>query len=257
IYGTQMAFDISYDLAKFGITIVSGGAVGIDSASHRGAIASNGKTVAVMACGIDYPYLLQNSKLREEVSNFGALVSEYPPGHPVQKFNFYTRNRIISGISSGTVVIEAAKRSGAILTANLAVEHNRDVFVVPVNQSSPLSEGPTELISDGARVITCALDVLEEYKHFKIKDISYNRISKNNKSQDNKKNNEKAIKNLSQQSILVFKSLKKEKIHIDELKKITGLPIQKLSSILTNLELLSLITSLPGKFYIKSIESDS
>ena len=109
-YGMQMAYEISKNLAKSGIIIVSGGAFGIDSSAHRGAIDAKGNTIAVLACGIDYPYLVQNSSLRENITNFGALVSEYPPGYQVRRFNFPVRNRIISGLSYSTVVIEAKKK---------------------------------------------------------------------------------------------------------------------------------------------------
>lgn len=162
-YGTEMAFDISRGIAQKGATVISGGALGIDCAAHEGALEAKGKTVAVLGCGINYPYLLKNSKLRKAISQTGAVISEYPPDFPSSVYTFPMRNRIISGLSLGTVVIEAGEKSGSLITANLANEQNRDVFVVPVNEKSPLAKGALKLIQDGAQVVTCADDVLNSY----------------------------------------------------------------------------------------------
>ena len=121
--------------------------------------------MAVLGCGINYPYLLGNLKLRNEISNSGAVISEYPPNFPSKPFTFPIRNRIISGISSGIVVIEAGQKSGSLITANLANNQNRDVFVVPVNKESKNSEGSFSLIEDGAMVVASVQDILSEYDH--------------------------------------------------------------------------------------------
>ncbi|MBO6126722.1 MAG: DNA-processing protein DprA [Clostridia bacterium] len=245
IYGTQMAYEISRDLAKSGITVVSGGAFGIDSSAHKGAIDAKGNTAAVLACGIDYPYLVKNSSLRENITNFGALVSEYPPGYQVRRFNFPVRNRIISGLSHSTVVIEARKKSGAIITANLAAEQGRDVFVVPVRFENPLSEGVNALIEDGAKVITCAEDILKENFNFQNKNINLN---KNNINKISKK------LDIPERFKFILDKMGDKKIHIDELRNLTKMPVYKLSVELSKLELKGFVKKFPGKFYKLNIE---
>ena len=240
IYGVQMASEISEDLAKAGITVVSGCAFGVDSASHKGAISAKGMTIGVMACGLDYPYLVKNLALREKISNFGALISEYPPGYQVQKFNFPVRNRIISGMSPCTVVIEAGARSGAVITANIAAEQGRDVFVVPVRFDNPLSVGINSLIEDGARVVTCANDIIKS---------SFS----NNSHVSYKKVNSQKI-NIPDKFKFILKFIENKKIHINDLKFLTKIPMNKLSIYLTKMELLGLVEQLPGKFYRISIE---
>ena len=258
MYGTQMAFDIAHDLSEQGITVVSGGALGTDSAAHKGAISSNGNTISVMACGIDYPYLVQNEFLRNEISNCGALISEYPPSYPVQSFNFPIRNRIISGLSYCTVIIEAGKRSGSLLTANIAAEQGRDVYVVPVKFESYLSKGINDLILDGVKVVTSANDILNAISNFECKNNSNNLSQKSNIKIYEKNNEEKICKdageksNLSGNSLRVFNAFSINKIHIDDIVKKTNLPIKVVSPILVKLELLELISSLPGKFYKKN-----
>jgi len=163
-YGMGMAKEMGYKIALAGATVVSGGALGIDTAAHEGALKAKGNTVAVMGCGFGYEYLPKNRPLREDIAESGALVSEYPPKYPVYKHNFPVRNRIISGLSRGIIVVEAGRKSGSLITANLANEQNRDVFVVPVNMSSSLSTGITQLVNDGAKAIADINDVLEEYR---------------------------------------------------------------------------------------------
>lgn len=246
IYGTQMAYEIAKDLSEKGITIVSGGAIGADASAHKGALSSKGSTICILACGIDYPYLAQNESLRNEISDSGLLISEYPPSYPIQSYNFSIRNRIISGISPCTIIIEAGRRSGSILTANIAAEQGRDVFVVPVKFESYLSEGINSLISDGARVITCAEDVFAyiSQEDFKGKNV------KNAKKNNNLKQEISNI-NLSDDEKKIFSFIGRKKIQIDEIINKTKLEAKKVSSILVKLELLDLISSLPGKFYIK------
>ena len=244
IYGTQMAYEISKDLAKSGITVVSGGAFGIDSSAHKGAIDAKGNTIAVLACGIDYPYLVKNSSLRENITSFGAVISEYPPGYQVRRFNFPVRNRIISGLSQSTIVIEARKKSGAIITANLAAEQGRDVFVVPVQFENPLSEGINALIEDGAKVITCADDILKENFH----------VSGENANTDIKGMPKKTSINIPENFKFILDKMGNRKVHIDELRNLTKMPIYKLSVELSKMELEGFINKFPGKFYKLNIE---
>ncbi len=162
-YGKESALKIAYNVALAGGIIVSGGAIGIDSFCHRAAIAAGRKTVAVLGCGIYAYYLKQNSDLRREIVSNGALISEYPPYTPVQKFYFPERNRIISGLSLGTAVIEAGEKSGSLITASCASEQGRDVFVLPANINEPSFKGSNNLLKNGAKPIFSAMDILEEY----------------------------------------------------------------------------------------------
>ncbi len=164
-YGKQAAQILAYGLAKSGVTVVSGGALGIDSCSHQGALNAGGTTICVMGCGLATGYLPQNRDLRNEIAKHGAVVSEYPPDFHSTKYTFPKRNRIISGMSRGVVVVEAGARSGSLITANIALEQNRDVFAVPGAINSSLSIGTNELIKSGARVATSSTDILNEYRY--------------------------------------------------------------------------------------------
>ena len=164
-YSRALARELSNRLTKAGAYIVSGGAVGIDTSAHTGALAAKGNTIAVLACGLNYGYLAANEPLRMDIAANGALISEFQPDCPVLKSSFRIRNRLISGLCLGTVVVEAAKISGALITVDHALEQGRDIFVVPGDLSSERYVGSNQLIRDGAKVITSPLDVLEEYTH--------------------------------------------------------------------------------------------
>ena len=161
--GRQAAFQISSGLGRAGAVVVSGGAKGIDAAAHQGALSGGGVTVCVLGCGIDYPYLLDQKPMRDAIREHGALLSEYPPETPPSKTSFPIRNRIISGLSDGVLVVEAAGKSGSLITARFAADQGRDVFAVPGGISQPGSLGVNHLIQSGAKLVTCAHDVLEEY----------------------------------------------------------------------------------------------
>lgn len=162
--GRTAARSIAYELARKGSVIVSGGALGIDTAAHKGALQASGKTICVLGCGIGADYLMVNAPLRDVIAQNGALISEYPPNTQAMSSNFPIRNRIISGLAVGTLVVEAAHKSGSLITANYALEQDRDVFAVPADICSPVSQGVNHLIRDGAKPVCCAQDVLEEYQ---------------------------------------------------------------------------------------------
>lgn len=162
-YGYTTATSIAKDLAACGAIVVSGCARGIDTAAHQGALLSGGQTLAVLGCGINTRYNLENEGLRKVISTSGALVSEYPPGSPPLSYHFPIRNRIISALSLGVIVVEAGAKSGSLITANLALEQGKDIFSVPGEVSSYLAKGTNRLIFDGAKPIESAADVLEEY----------------------------------------------------------------------------------------------
>ncbi len=162
-YGYNAATALSKDLAACGAIVISGGARGIDTASHQGALIGGGKTICVLGCGINTRYNLENEGLRKVISTSGALISEYPPGTPPLNYHFPTRNRIISALSLGVIVVEAGARSGSLITANLALEQGKDIFSVPGEISNYQAKGTNRLIFDGAKPIESAYDVLEEY----------------------------------------------------------------------------------------------
>ncbi len=162
LYGKRVSEEMALGLARRGVTVVSGAAYGIDTAAHKGALRA-GRTVAVLGCGVDVVYPRSNAKILAEIGEAGAVISEYPPGtQPFPAF-FPQRNRIISGLSRGTVVIEAAERSGSLITAELALSEGRDVFAVPGSIYSDTSKGCHRLIQQGAKLVTSAEEVLEEY----------------------------------------------------------------------------------------------
>lgn len=161
-YGHSVAETLAEDLARRGVTVVSGAAKGIDTAAHRGALKS-GRTAAVLGCGIDVAYPSENRRLLESIAERGAVVSEYAPGTPPLPAFFPARNRIISGLSWGTVVVEAAEKSGSLITAEMALSEGRDVFAVPGSVYSKQSEGCHQLIKQGAKLVMNAADILEEY----------------------------------------------------------------------------------------------
>ncbi|MBQ1555653.1 MAG: DNA-processing protein DprA [Clostridia bacterium] len=162
-YGYDTAMNIARDLAACGAIVVSGCARGIDTAAHQGALIGGGKTMGVLGCGINTPYNMQNEGLRQVISASGAIISEFPPGAPPLNYHFPIRNRLISALTLGVVVVEAGDRSGSLITANLALEQGRDVFAVPGQVSSPMAKGVNKLIFDGAKPIEDAYGVLEDY----------------------------------------------------------------------------------------------
>jgi DNA processing protein len=163
-YGTAAAERLAGDLAAAGLTIISGMARGIDTAAHRAALAAGGDTAAVFGCGVDVIYPAENRKLAEQIAETGALISEFPMGSPAYPQNFPVRNRIVSGMSAGVVVVEGAQYSGSSITARLALDQNREVFAVPGNITSRMSWGPNLLIKQGAKLVQEWNDVVVELK---------------------------------------------------------------------------------------------
>jgi DNA processing protein len=161
-YGRDAALEIGRDLGAAGVTVVSGLARGVDGAAHQGALEGGGRTIAVLASGVDVIYPSEHRRLAERIIESGALVSDYPPGAKPDAVNFPARNRIISGLSRGTLVIEAPERSGALITVDFAADQGREVFVVPGNVFSPASKGSNRLLRDGARAVMSADDILED-----------------------------------------------------------------------------------------------
>lgn len=161
-YGRETADRMSCELAAAGITIVSGLARGIDTAAHRGAVRGGGRTIAVLGCGVDVVYPAENKDLYEGIALHGAVVSEYPLGTPPMPYNFPRRNRIISGIARGIVVVEATEKSGSLITARLALDEGREVYSLPGRINTPQARGTNNLIKAGARLVTAAEEIIED-----------------------------------------------------------------------------------------------
>ncbi|MFA5029706.1 MAG: DNA-processing protein DprA [Patescibacteria group bacterium] len=236
-YGQQATEEIAGQLAREHLTIVSGLALGIDALAHEAALKNNGLTVAVLGAAVEEKsiYPAENRRLAERiVASGGALISEYPPGTQPAKFTFPMRNRIISGLSRGVVVVEAPENSGALITAKYALEQNREVFAIPGSIYSNNSQGTNNLIKLGAKMVTRADDVLEE--------LNLQQVAR---FMENKK-----ILPANSEEELILKALSKEPTHVDKIAKISKLKINVLSGLLTLMEMKGSIKDLGGKNYI-------
>ena len=237
-YGISATERISRELARSGLTIVSGMARGIDSTAHYGALSVNGRTIAVLGSGIDVVYPPENRKLYETIAEHGAVISELPIGTEPNAYNFPARNRIISGLSLGVLVVEASLKSGSLITARLALEQGRDVFAVPGNVHSYKSKGTHRLLKEGAKLVESAQDIRDEI-----------RVNAS-EAGEAEKQPEAAI-DLNPDSRSVYQLLHEEPVHIDELITQTGFASSQVSAILLDLELDGLIKQLPGKRFAK------
>lgn len=241
-YGIITAKRLSHELASLDITVISGMARGIDTAAHVGALSAKGKTVAVLGSGLERIYPFENKKLFHKIAENGAVVSEFPLMTSPEPFRFPVRNRIISGMSLGTVVVEAAQKSGSLITARLAGEQGREVFAVPGNIESFKSIGTHRLLKEGAKLVTNAQDILEELT---------------GTIQIDSKKATKTIEQLPEMTSeehLIFNALGPYPIHIDDLIRKLAMEPGKISSILLQLELKGIVQQTPGKFF--SIESN-
>ena len=247
-YGKKASYSLGYRLAKAGFIVVSGGAVGSDTYAHIGALKANGKTVLVMGCGLLFSYLEENRALREHISKVGCLISEYPPDIDATAYTFPVRNRIMSGLSLGTVVIEAGTRSGALITANHAISQDRDVFVIPARPDMIEYKGSNALFRDGAKPLFDASDIFNEYILAFPDKIDIKKAYKKESKPQKTKNNKKILnETLSNQAKIVYNCLDSEKFYPDELN--TGLTSTELLSALTELEMEFIIRALPGGQY--------
>lgn len=242
-YGLDTAERISCELSRRGITVVSGMARGVDSYAHRGALTAGGRTVAVLGCGPDIVYPPENGEIMEKIVDSGAVISEYLPGTSPLPQNFPARNRIISGMSYGVVIIEANEKSGSLITANFALEQGREVFAVPGNVTSNNSKGTNKLIKDGAKMVTDVEDILEELKFFEIH-INNDSINTVKKAEPDSR-----YINLSAEEKKIVKCLEYEPLHIDLLEAKSGLSMCEINAILVMLELQGVVKQLPGKVF--------
>ncbi len=247
-FGKRAAYSLGYRLARAGMVVVSGGAVGSDSYAHIGALKSGGKTVLVMGCGYNVNYLEENRALREHIQNHGCLISEYAPDTPITKYTFPVRNRLISALSLGTIIIEAKERSGALITANHAIEQGKDVFVIPGSPEKAEYKGSNLLLRDGARPLLDASDIFNEYITLYPDKINIERAYKKEPKPTVSQKNKKILnETLSNEAKIVYNCLDTQKFYPDELN--TGLSGGKLLSALTELEMEFIIKALPGGQY--------
>jgi len=233
-YGTQITKFLVRELTSSGCVIISGLALGVDSIAHSTAIQQRGKTIAVLGCGVDYCYPAQNALLYKNIlSSGGAIISEYPPGQKPSRGSFPSRNRIIAGLSSGTIVTEGASDSGALITADFAFKAGRKVFAIPGPITSSYSKGPNQLLSKGAIPVSSSEDILKTLK-----------LSRNQKSTNQYK--------VTPEEKIIVEHLQDGQMHIDEIVKNTKLPAAKISTILSILELKNIVQNIGSGNYCLS-----
>ncbi|MBI3379435.1 DNA-protecting protein DprA [Candidatus Gottesmanbacteria bacterium] len=238
-YGEEVTRKLTEGLVDAGVTIVSGMAYGVDTVAHKTAVLNGGKTVAVLGCGVDIIHPRTNTELYWQiVKKYGIVVSEFPVGMYADIGLFPARNRIISGLSLGTLVTEGAEDSGALITARYAAEQGREVFAVPGPITSQMSEGPTILLKQGAKLVTEVGDILEELK-----------INPKSKLQISNKIQNPNFQNLNKEEKIILDLLQNESLHFDELVKKSGISASKLGSILTMMEMKKLIKNNGGSNY--------
>lgn len=276
-YGRAVARALSSAMASLGFTIVSGGALGIDSAAHQGALDENGKTICVLGCGLGTKYLMENQPLRDKIAKNGAVITEFPPMTSASRTTFPLRNRIISGLTLGTVVVEAGEKSGSLITARLAAEQGRDVFAVPGDLVSSSFMGTNNLIRNGATPVFSLNDVLEEYcyrffdklnNETRLPDdeimrraqeyLLADKVKEEVKKEEPKKvvvKEEKVTEKktapsyLTPNALKVYELIANEPIHVDEITSICKLSTEATLSALTELEIYGLITQISGRRY--------
>ncbi len=244
-YGVAVTEEISYGMATNGFVVISGMAKGIDAAAHRGAVAAGGITIAVAGGGLETAYPYCNKELMQSIIKTGMVISEYPPYSEPKRHHFPERNRIIAGLSQGILVTEAPERSGALITANYALEENRDVFSVPGDITRPKSVGANNLIKEGAYPVTSARDIVEHYGY------EYSQSGANNVQQENipKNVNNDLFKDLTEEEKHIISKLSLTPINFDMLLAATGVAPDKLASIITMLEIKGKVKTHPGKSF--------
>jgi DNA processing protein len=240
-YGEAAAYSLSKEMGQKGISVVSGMARGIDSCAHKGCLDGGGHTIAVLGCGIDIVYPPENAGLYERICITGAVVSEHPPGIKPLSFNFPARNRIISGLSSGVIIVEASVKSGSLITAAYALEQGREVMAVPGNINNPKSIGTNRLIREGASAVTCLKDILEDLE-----------LTTLIEGKSKRKGNSLSDLDLCLEEKLIMKCLSQGEQCFDELIEKTSIGVGMINSFLLMLQMKGYIEQKPGGIF-KSI----
>lgn len=236
-HGTITAGRFAADLASEGITVVSGLARGIDTAAHEGALAGGGRTIGILGSGIDMIYPKENMALAEQMAASGAVISEFCPGTEPLPGNFPARNRVISGLSLGVLVVEAASDSGSLITAGHAAEQGREVFAVPGVAGGELSRGPNRLIKQGAKLVENIGDILEELKLPRL-------LSRGRERMDTPERMDPSERAL-------FAHIRFDPMHLDEIARMAGQDVSRVAGILLGMELQGLVRQLPGKLFCR------
>ncbi len=238
-YGREVTHRLASELARSGITVVSGLARGIDGVAHRAALEAGGRTLAVLGCGVDQVYPPEHRELARQIAAHGALISEYPLGTPPEAGNFPPRNRLISGLSLGVLITEAGRGSGALITADYAAEQGRDVFAVPGPIFAAASGGTNRLIQDGAKVVLETADILREL----------------NLSMAAEQSQAREVLPASEIEATLLSHLEAGPVHVDELGRAAGLPIAQVTSTLALMELKGMIRQVGGMKYVAARET--
>ena len=258
--GRMNTINICRDLAKMGVTIVSGMARGIDGAAAEAALRMGAKTIAVLGCGVDVVYPPEHDKLYESILANGAVISEYPPGMGVAPWTFPARNRIIAGLSRGVLVTQAPKRSGALITARCAFENNRDVFAIPGSINDANYVGCNQIIQSYAKLVMNACDVVNEYP-YDVERINLLKSEENNTEEGSKKSSntyvnsikvsidDKKYSTLKSKEKEIIKLLIEGNMHIDEIIRSTNIPAGELNTMMVLLEMNGMVKKLPGNNY--------
>jgi DNA processing protein len=241
-YGVETARKLAYQLAYVGVTVVSGGARGIDTAAHQGALNAKGRTVAVLGTGINIVFPPENGELFERIAASGAVITQFPFNRPADKQSFPIRNRIVAGMTLGTVVVEANLTSGALITAGMATDYGRQVFAVPGRIDSPRSKGTHDLIKKGAKLCEGAEDVLSEFEYL---------FPPSNRPPEMHQGPGLPAMTLSENDQKVFDALTDEESTIDEIIRRSGLASSTVSVALLGLEMKRVVRQLPGKLFVK------
>lgn len=242
-YGIETARKLAYQLGYLGVTVVSGGARGIDTAAHQGALSAKGRTVCVLGTGINVIWPAENKELYERIAENGAVVTQFPFNRPGDKQSFPIRNRIVAGMTLGTVVVEANLTSGALITANFANEYGRQVFAIPGRIDSPRSKGCHDLIKKGAKLCEGAEDILSEFEYL---------FPSSNRPPSVAETGVLPALELSANEQKVYDILNHEESGIDEVIRKSALPTSAVSVALLSLEMKRLIRQLPGKLFVRN-----
>jgi DNA processing protein len=236
-YGIRMTSRIVSELASTGVVIISGLAYGIDAAAHQAALESGGQTAAVFGCGLDIVYPAGHKALAQRIEQSGCLLSEFPEGTRPERFNFPVRNRIVAGLSDGVLVVEAGIKSGALVTAGIALEQGKDVLAMPGSVEAEQSLGPNNLIKQGAIAVTSAEDIFANFGWHR---------------SDPAVRPAPDLSRLSKEELSMFSLLSVQPIHLDELSRRIALGPGKIAEALLNLELKGLIMRKPGNYVVKA-----
>ncbi len=243
-YGIETARKLGYQLAYTGVTVVSGGARGVDTAAHQGAINAKGRTIAVLGTGINVVFPPENAELFERIAANGALLTQFPFHRPADKQSFPIRNRIVAGITLGTVVVETGLNGGAMITSNFAIEYGRQVFAVPGRIDSPASKGCHDLIKKGAKLCEGVEDILSEFEYL---------FPGSNRPPSPAETGVLPALELSDNERKVYDTLSKDESSIDEVIRRSGLPASAVSVALFSLEMKRLVRQLPGKLFVQNV----